>query len=75
MNREKELIQIAYVDFWGHRKDVTLPISDIEMENKTHKPKILGSHCVQKSTDELFRINLRFGIVLDEDLYKILYKF
>lgn len=75
LNREKELMKIAYIDFWGNRKDIVSSISDIQMKSKPKSVQsIFGSLYVQKSTEETYRINLRFGEVLDEDLYGILIK-
>lgn len=70
-NNKEKLIQIAYIDFWGKRKDVVCPTSDIHLKNKSDS-NIFGVSVVKESTDEEFRINLKFGKILDETLYTIL---
>lgn len=74
LNREKQLLKIAYIDFWGRRKDIVSPITDFHMKNTklTNSQHIFGSTLVKKSTGQALRINLRFGLVLDDDFYIIL---
>lgn len=72
-NNKEQLIKIAYIDFWGTRKDIVCPTSDIQLKHKSeNKPSLLGVSIVKLSTDEVFLMNLKYGIILDESLYGIL---
>lgn len=74
-NQEKDVIRIAYTDFWGRRKDIESSTNDWQLKSETEsRPSIFGSRLVKLSTNESFRVNLRYGIILDNSINEKLYK-
>uniref|UniRef100_A0A6P7G718 Transmembrane protein 186 n=1 Tax=Diabrotica virgifera virgifera TaxID=50390 RepID=A0A6P7G718_DIAVI len=74
-DEERDVAKIAYVDFWGWRKDVEMPVSDIVPSEDI--PFSVTNKLYMKfkrySTPEVLKYNLRLGIIYDgEQLKKVL---
>lgn len=71
-NENNNIFQIAYIDFWGKRKDIQIKSDDIYLNNDPKKkPSFFGAPLVKLSTNEVFTVNLRFGDVIDERINNI----
>ncbi|XP_066262680.1 transmembrane protein 186 [Euwallacea similis] len=74
-NENTNTVQIAYVDFWGRRRDVQVPVNDIIPQ--TELPESIANKVwhpiVRYSSKETLRLQLQVGKIFDlEALNKIL---
>lgn len=72
IHNETNKVRIAYLNFWGNRQDVILDINDITPYDKSRFP-ILSENLYKKyltiSSDEIFKINIKYGEVLDNERF------
>ncbi|KAG5863344.1 hypothetical protein JTB14_023119 [Gonioctena quinquepunctata] len=68
-NEEKDLAKVAYVDFWGKRKDITIPANDIVPLKELPSVPWDGLFLTFRrfSTKETLRLNMYFGIIIDKE--------
>ncbi|XP_066140435.1 transmembrane protein 186 isoform X2 [Euwallacea fornicatus] len=74
-NENTNMIQIAYVDFWGRRRDVQMPVNDIIPRTELPESKInkVWHPLVRYSSKEILKLQLQIGKTFDLDaLNKIL---
>ncbi|XP_023014327.1 transmembrane protein 186 [Leptinotarsa decemlineata] len=74
-NEEKDVAKVAYVDFWGRRRDLEIPASDVIPINELPHSYMDGLFLTFRrySTKQTLRLNMQYGIILDkEKISKIL---
>lgn len=68
VHKTENTVKIAYIDFWGRRKDELVPIADIvplsELAVSFTDPLYLKLK--RYSTKDTLKVNLKAGIILDE---------
>lgn len=73
LNEKEEKVKFAYLDFWGVRKDVIIPVSDIvplsEVSRALTDP--LYSRIQQFSSKETFKLCTKYGVLDDVGFNKI----
>ncbi|CAG9832961.1 unnamed protein product [Diabrotica balteata] len=71
-DEEQNLAKVAYVDFWGWRKDIEMPVSDIVPSEEI--PFSITNKLYMKfkrySTPDVLKYNLSLGIIYDNEQIK-----
>ncbi|KAF2900931.1 hypothetical protein ILUMI_05254 [Ignelater luminosus] len=72
LNKEENSLRIAYIDFWGHRKDIEVPLNDMIpfSEVPTSITDLFYLKFCRFSNEEVLKINFKYGIVLNRDKFK-----
>lgn len=75
LNKEENCLRIAYIDFWGRRKDIEVPLNDIVpfSEVPVSITDLFYFKFCRFSNNEILKINFKYGIVLDRDKFKKLF--
>nr|CAI5818135.1 unnamed protein product [Callosobruchus analis]CAI5820076.1 unnamed protein product [Callosobruchus analis] len=70
-NEEKNIVRIAYNDFWGRRKDIDIPATDIVPLSDLPATPIDGLYLTFRrfSTKETLKLNIGAGVILDKDKF------
>ncbi|KAF7267537.1 hypothetical protein GWI33_019243 [Rhynchophorus ferrugineus] len=71
-NQKTETAKISYVDFWGKRKNIEIPVVDIVPICDT-KPSIhdkLFISIQRYSTKDTLKLNLNYGVIYDTDKFQ-----
>ncbi|KAF5282473.1 hypothetical protein FQR65_LT14281 [Abscondita terminalis] len=76
INKDRKKVKIAYLNFWGKRKDVILDINDITPYTQTSP--ILSENLYKKylteSNNDILKINIKYGKFIDKEMFnKIFY--
>lgn len=75
ISQDDTTVKFSYLDFWGRRKDIEMPISDLMP--LTDLPAIptdpLYLTLRRFSTPETLKINLKFGMVLEKSKFKVVF--
>uniref|UniRef100_A0A1Y1ML63 Transmembrane protein 186 n=1 Tax=Photinus pyralis TaxID=7054 RepID=A0A1Y1ML63_PHOPY len=71
VNNAKSDLKIAYLDFWGRRKDIVVPIKDNVPSSEIsafHTDSVYWKF-KNLSTPLAFKISTKFGNVLDKEMF------
>lgn len=71
-NASTDLLKLAYLDFWGRRRETEIPAKDIipVSEVETNFKDKIYIILRRYSTKDTFRISTRYGIILEKDIMK-----
>ncbi|CAH1986415.1 unnamed protein product [Acanthoscelides obtectus] len=71
-NEEKNIVRIAYNDFWGRRKDLDIPASDIVPLSDLPATPLDRLYLTFRrfSTKDSFKFNMNAAIILDKEKFK-----
>lgn len=71
IDQDKKLLKIAHLTFWGGRNDIIVPIDKIiPLTDCDNNPDDVFVKLLRTNSDESLYMTLRFGKILDEDLFK-----
>ncbi|XP_056638088.1 transmembrane protein 186 [Diorhabda sublineata] len=70
-NEEKNLVKVAYIDFWGKRQDIVIPSADIIPREEIPRSitDMIYTKLRRYSTDEYLKYNIRFANIVDQKIF------
>lgn len=75
IKNDLKTVKLAYIDFWGRRKNIELPVSDLvplsDLPAVPTDPVYLTLR--RFSSKQTFKMNLKYGVVLDKKLFNIVF--
>ncbi|RZF41771.1 hypothetical protein LSTR_LSTR012288 [Laodelphax striatellus] len=75
LNKENDQVKISYISYFGKREDIILPIESIMSfsDSPVSPTDFLYKKVRTFDTDTVYRIDIKFGEVLDEDGFKLVF--
>ena len=74
VDQDKKNLKIAHLTFWGRRKDIIVPIEEIiPLTECDNNPFDVFVRLKRTSSDETLYMTLRFGKVLNENVFQELF--
>ncbi|KAH8418563.1 hypothetical protein KR222_002217, partial [Zaprionus bogoriensis] len=76
VNEQQDQVKIAYVDFWGRRKETLVDIEDLLPDWELKRSRRFGIYqpiCLRNGSKERYKLLQRFGIVEDPLLFEGLF--
>lgn len=71
IDEDKKHLKIAHLTFWGGRNDIIVPVDEIiPLTDCDNNPADAFVKVLRTNSDESLYMTLRFGKILDEDLFK-----
>lgn len=71
IDKDQKLLKIAHLTFWGGRNDIIVPVDKIiPLTDCDNNPADIFVKLVRTNSDESLYMTLRFGKILDEDVFK-----
>ncbi|XP_034478927.1 transmembrane protein 186 [Drosophila innubila] len=77
INDQQDQLKLAYVDFWGRRKETLVDIEDLlpdwELKRKTMRLGFYQPICLRTDKKQRYKLLQRFGIITDPLIFEGLF--
>ncbi|XP_016957607.1 transmembrane protein 186 [Drosophila biarmipes] len=76
VNEERDLVKLAYVDFWGRRQETLLDIGDLMPsweQGRRSQLRFVSPVCLRSDPKKRYKLLNRFGHVSDRQLFEGLF--
>lgn len=73
LNRDHSLVKLSHLTFWGRRKDLIVPVSDIIPLQECGEHKDTIAKLRRYSTNKYLLFSTRFGRILNKGMFEVVF--
>ncbi|GFR12424.1 transmembrane protein 186 [Trichonephila clavata] len=74
ISKDQKLIKISHLTFWGHKKDLLVPLEDIvPLTDGGCVPNEVYIKLLRYSTEDVLYFTLKFGNILDKSKFELVF--